>query len=57
MDRLRVMIKFRVRIRVRAWSGVTVLTLLSLCSCTFCSDPETFVLPGLILFIQQLCLF
>jgi len=29
-------VKFRVRIRVRAWSGVTLLTL---CPCTFCSDP------------------
>jgi len=34
----RVRVKFRVRIRVRAWSGMTLLTL---CPCTFCSDPST----------------
>jgi len=31
--RVRIMVKFRVMIRARAWSGMT------LCPCTFCSDP------------------
>jgi len=30
------MVKFRVRIRVRAWSCVTQLALLSPCPCMFC---------------------
>ena len=32
-DKVRVLVKFRVRIRVWAWSGVT------LCPCAFCRDP------------------
>jgi len=35
----RVGVKFRVRIRVWAWSGVTLLAQLTLCRGTFCSDP------------------
>jgi len=36
----RVMVEFIVRIRVQAWSGVT------LCPCTFCCDPLQQMLGG-----------